>query len=56
MAYLNAFLEKPHYREVARSLDCQGKLDQATNTLEKVKSPQRLEELRGTIGRDSFGT
>jgi hypothetical protein len=52
--YLSAFLEKPFYHEVARSLDCQSRLDEARQTLELVRSPKRLEALMGTIGTDSF--
>ena len=52
--YLSAFMEKPFYQEVARSLDCESRLKEARHTLERVRSPERVKELEGTLGSDSF--
>jgi hypothetical protein len=52
VAYLESFLNRPGYREVAAQLDVSGRLDRARQELRRVKSPEYLKQLVGTIGSD----
>lgn len=49
-AYLQNFLKKKNYAEEASRLGVQGRLDSAWDTYHKVKSPEYLASLKGTIG------
>jgi phosphoenolpyruvate carboxykinase (diphosphate) len=52
--YLEEFLAKPNYHEVARSMNCQARLDKARRIRDRVAAPERLAELVGTLGREAF--
>ncbi len=51
---LKQFMAKSHYHEVAEELNCAERLVQAEHTLEHVQTSERLKELEGTIGTDTF--
>jgi hypothetical protein len=48
--YLQKFLEKKNYAEEAKRLGIAKRLEAAWDTYHKVKSPEYLAELKGTIG------
>ena len=50
--YLNAFLRRPNYADVANSLKIADRLTAARKTLEAVDSPDYLKKLAGTIGAE----
>lgn len=54
VSYLEEFMARPHYQEVARSMDAEARLREARATLSESASPQRIEELTGTLGTDTF--
>lgn len=54
ISYLSAFMEKPFYKEVAKSLDCGARLAEARETYKRVQTEKRLQELKGTLGTDTF--
>jgi hypothetical protein len=49
--YLENFLKKKHYADEAGRLGISGKLEKAWETYHKVKTPEYLTSLKGTIGR-----
>jgi hypothetical protein len=52
VAHLESFRSRPGYGEVARQLDVAGRLERARQELRRVKSPEYLNQLVGTIGAD----
>ncbi len=52
---LEDFLAKPGYSEEAERLGILDKLDYARAQLERVRAPEYLEQLNGTIGADPLG-
>jgi hypothetical protein len=53
--YLNNFLRRPNYADVAESLGIASRLTQARKTLEAVESPDYLKKLAGTLGAEPIG-
>ncbi|MEM1223885.1 MAG: hypothetical protein AAGH40_14125, partial [Verrucomicrobiota bacterium] len=51
VAYLEGFLEKKSYNDIAKRLDVDSRLEAAKQKLAGVSSDKYLEELVGTIGR-----
>lgn len=49
---LGDFLSSPGHRDEARRLGIPGRLDQARTELERVRAPDYLKALLGTIGAD----
>jgi hypothetical protein len=52
---LKAFLEKDSHRDVAEEMDIGGRLAHAQAMLDRVKRPDYLDSLKGTIGADLLG-
>jgi len=50
--YLNNFLRRPNYTDVAENLGIAGRLTQARKTLETVESPDFLKKLAGSLGAE----
>ena len=55
VAALEQFLAKPSHQDVAAQLDVAGRLRAARETLAKVRRPEYLDLLRGTLGADPLG-
>ncbi len=53
--YLNQFLRRPNYTDVAEKLRIADRLTAARKTLEAVASPDYLKKLAGTIGAEPMG-
>ena len=54
-SYLEGFLQRASHRDVAKRMNITSRLQQARQSLERVKSPQYLKSLVGTIGADPLG-
>lgn len=52
ISYLNGFLSKSTHAEEAKRLGIDGRLRQAEEQLERIKSDEYLSELQGTIGAE----
>ena len=50
--YLNAFLRRPNYADVADQLKIAARLTAARKTLERVEAPEYVKQLVGTLGAD----
>jgi phosphoenolpyruvate carboxykinase (diphosphate) len=50
--YLNGFLRRPNYADVAEKLHIPHRLTRARKTLETVESPEYLQKLAGTLGAE----
>ncbi len=50
--YLNQFLRRPNYADVAEKLHIADRLTAARNTLEAVASPGYPQQLAGTLGAE----
>jgi hypothetical protein len=48
--YLERFLARPNYADIAARLDIRGRLAHATSALRAARSPAHLEKLTGTLG------
>lgn len=55
VAYLEHFLKRPTHTDVAKRLDIAKRLESAKEQLAKVSSPDYLQSLVGTIGRQPIG-
>jgi hypothetical protein len=50
--YLNAFLRRPNYADIADQLKIADRLTAARKTLERVEAPEYLKQLVGTLGAE----
>ena len=50
--YLNGFLRRPNYADVADQLKIAARLTAARKTLERVEAPEYLKQLAGTLGAE----
>jgi hypothetical protein len=50
--YLQSFLDRPGYADVAEKMNIQGRLELAQMRLDTIRSPEYLASLVGTIGAD----
>jgi hypothetical protein len=50
--YLEKFLTRPNYADVAVRLDIRGRLDQAVAAARTARAPEYLAKLTGTLGAE----
>jgi hypothetical protein len=53
--YLNQFLRKPNYEDIAENLGVADHLTQARKNLSEIESPEYLKKLSGTLGAEPIG-
>ena len=54
VAYIESFLAKPNYRQVAEELGIRRRLEDAKKQVEKVEAGGYVDSLKGTLGTDPF--
>jgi hypothetical protein len=53
--YLNQFLRKPNYEDIAENLGVADHLTQARKNLSEIESPEYLKKISGTLGAEPIG-